>query len=322
MGRKVWADYGTAWPDRVLVFCRLEVDVPALAPSYLNCTVYLYPSREAAERGSSIGGTGFLVAVKSRHADRLYVHVVTNRHVVDGGNRVIRFNTTGGGFSSLASEPEEWEISPDDDLAVLGTDIPKDAEWSAIGLDEFLDEGCEIEGWPIFPGDEVVFFGRFTTHEGRQRNKPVMRFGNISMLPDPNALVRIEGDHEQLAFLVECRSLSGFSGSPAFVHLAQPRWMSSEQDKKGWISTGIRLLGVDCAHLSFWSPVCEQKNRGTVLSDMWVETNSGIAVIVPAWRLARLINGERLVKERDKVEQRLDEEIPWPREGGDRNLGS
>jgi hypothetical protein len=193
-------------------------------------------------------------------------------------------------------------------LAALGSDIPDDADFFALSLDLFVDETCEIQGWPIFPGDEVVLYGRFITHEGLQRNKPVMRFGNISMLPDANALVRIEADHDQLAFLVECRSLSGFSGSPAFVHLAQPRWMSPDQNKTGRIPNEIRFLGVDCAHLPFWFPVCERRNRATLINDMWVETNSGIAVIVPAWRLARLILGKRLTREREAVEQRIDDE--------------
>jgi hypothetical protein len=47
-----------------------------------------------------------------------------------------------------------------------------------------IDENGEVEGWPIFPGDEVLLPGRFISHDGRQRNKPILRFGNISMLPD------------------------------------------------------------------------------------------------------------------------------------------
>ena len=61
------------------------------------------------------------------------------------------------------------------------------------------------------------------------------------------------GEREQVAFLVECRSLSGFSGSPAFVHLAQPRLT----EQRGWIPSGLRFLGVDCAHIPFWSQARE-----------------------------------------------------------------
>src|SRR6266852_9284872 len=98
-----------------------------------------------------------------------------------------------------------------------------------------------------FQAMTCFFYGRFISHDGKQRNRPVMRFGNISMLPDQDAPVGV-GDHDQLAFLVECRSLGGFSGSSAFVKLSTTRMMRSADDKREWIPTSaIRLLGVDCA---------------------------------------------------------------------------
>jgi hypothetical protein len=38
---------------------------------------------------------------------------------------------------------------------------------------------------------------------------------------------------------------------------------------------------------------------------MWAETNSGIAVVVPAWRLRRLIDEEQLMKDRELEERRF-----------------
>ena len=279
----------------------------ALDPHYLNCTVYLYPSEKDAQEGTRVGGSGFIVSVQSRHPMRLFPHIVTNRHVVDGGNHFIRFNTKDGHTVVMQTKPDEWIISVDDDLALLGTDLPKNVEWVAIDTEIFLDESCVIEGWPVFPGDEVFFYGRFISHDGKQRNKPVMRFGNISMLPDANAPVDM-GSHEQVAFLVECRSLSGFSGSPAFVKLAGTRLMHQSDDKQGWIPSTVRLLGVDCGHFPFWSNVLERRNlQAAAYSNMFVETNSGMAIIVPAWRLLRLINQEPLKSEREALERKLAE---------------
>jgi hypothetical protein len=51
---------------------------------------------------------------------------------------------------------------------------------------------CEIRAWRIFPGDEVFLYGRLVTHDGQQRNKPVVRFGNISMFPDSESPVKID----------------------------------------------------------------------------------------------------------------------------------
>jgi len=67
-------------------------------------------------------------------------------------------------------------------------------------------------------GDDIFMVGRFITFDGKQRNTPVVRFGQISMLPaEP---VEVDGGRAQEeVFLVECRSIGGLSGSPVFVDL-------------------------------------------------------------------------------------------------------
>jgi hypothetical protein len=232
--------------------------------------------------------------------------VVTNRHVVNAGNHVVRMNTKDGRATAVVSDPAEWIVSAEDDVAVLPFAIPDNADFSAIAPDLFLAEDCLIEGWQLFPGDEVIFYGRFVTHDGRQRNKPVVRYGNVAMMPDPADPVRV-GDDDQEAFLVECRSLSGFSGSPAFVRLAGSRLMARADDQRGWIPTGVRFLGMDCGHLPFWSPVRPEKSQNSRLADMWVETNTGIAVVVPAWRLLALLNSPRAAQHREHCDRAVDD---------------
>ena len=197
---------------------------------------------DAASEGQAFGGCGFLVGIESRHRGQLYVYVVTNRHVVDGGNHTVRLNTQHGGSSSVTVDPGSWCVAVDDDLAVTAIKLPVDAKYQALSTELFIEGDCTIEGWPIFPGDESFFYGRFVAHDGRQTNKPIMRFGNVAMLPDEHALVSVGNDHHQLAFLVECRSTSGFSGAPAFVRLAQPRLMDDTAHIKGWIPNVSRLL--------------------------------------------------------------------------------
>jgi hypothetical protein len=43
---------------------------------------------------------------------------------------------------------------------------------------------------------------------------------------------------------------------------------------------------------------------------MWVETNTGIAVVIPAWHLSALLNDERLVKQRMADDEKLLRERP------------
>ena len=58
----------------------------ALAPEYARISLYLYPSIEAAEKGESAGGTGFVLGVPAPDGNAFYQYVVTNAHVVEAGN--------------------------------------------------------------------------------------------------------------------------------------------------------------------------------------------------------------------------------------------
>jgi len=281
----------------------------AVDPYYLNSTVFLYPSEDSAMRGEAAGGCGSLIGTPSRHTPHFYPHVVTNAHVVDHGHRFVRLNKKGGDVVVLKTKPEDWTVSVDDDLAVLPTYFPPEAIAVSIFTDMFLDESCMVEGWPIYPGDEVLFYGRFVGYDGKEQNKPVMRFGNVAMLPDDKATVRVN-DRDQVAFLVECRSLSGFSGSPAFVRLADSRLPApGSSSPEGWIPRGTRFLGIDCGHFPFWSSVYAEKTKSSSRHPgMFVETNSGIAVVIPSWRVLNALNHESVVSQREAEETRLDKQ--------------
>ncbi len=297
----------TRYTDAGIPYRVWEVPLAAIAPSYMTCTVYLYSSVDAANRGLGFGGSGFVLGVPFvEHQRQWHLYVVTNKHVIEPpegpSNCVMRVNTRDGGSVSIPTQPDAWTKAINDDLALIPFEPPDNWVPGLIATDTFLDESCEINDWPVYPGDDVVFFGRFVNHEGHQRNKPVARFGNISMMPDMEAPVRV-WNQDQLAFLVECRSLGGFSGSPAFVHLSHLRWMGGIK-KDGLSPSQPRFLGVDCAHLPFWSAIYERRgDPSTRIPNQWAETNSGIAVIVPAWHLLRLLSEEHLVREREREEE-------------------
>jgi hypothetical protein len=73
--------------------------MPWIEPQYLECSAYLHPTKKHAEAGSSIGGSGFVVGIdvgkpKANYAVRPQVLcVVTNKHLIDNGNTVVRPNT-------------------------------------------------------------------------------------------------------------------------------------------------------------------------------------------------------------------------------------
>lgn len=63
------------------------------------------------------------------------------------------------------------------------------------------------------------------------------------------------------------------------------------------------LLGVDCAHLDSYEPVVDDRHMKTGLSAL---SNTGMAVVIPAWKLAELLNCEELkaMREKDRREMR------------------
>ena len=229
--------------------------MPAIDPRFLKCVAYLYPSLEAGRKGEKSGGTAFFVGFPVPDYPNGYVpYVVTNRHLVESGCLFLRIALRDGSTFVDEVPSELWTTADDDDLAVACLALPANHDVLPLGTDLLIGEDCTFEGWPIFPGDDVLFYGRLIGHDGREKNKPVMRFGNISLLPDDDAPIDF-GGHKQIAFLVECRSIGGFSGSPAFVHLAEPRTLhpsTGAQPGGSWIPGGTRFLGVNCGHLPFY----------------------------------------------------------------------
>ena len=57
---------------------------------------------------------------------------------------------------------------------------------------------------------------------------------------------------------------------------------------------------MNCAHLSDWKPVYGARDRNVLLPETWIESNSGMAVVIPAWRLLALVNQKHLVEERER----------------------
>ena len=281
--------------------------MPAIDRDQLNCSVYLYPSAESARDGANAGGSGFLIGLSTGVEDYEHVYVVTNKHVIDGGNHTLRLNTPHGGFDTLDSKPDDWTVATDDDLAVLGLDVSERFLWDRIHESQFAkEEDFRVRtgafDTPFGHGDDVIFIGRLISHDGKVRNRPAVRFGNISMLPDAADPVAMPFGG-QVAFLVDCRSLPGASGSAAIAYLASAR--------PGGVSLigagrGI-LLGIDCGHLPRWATVYEG-DRSTKTGQL-VEMNSGISVVIPAWRLRGLLDTDPLVSARKSDEQKLRERL-------------
>lgn len=231
--------------------------VPRIPSEYLNVAIYLYESVADAESGSDLGGTGFLVAVKSAvHQDGGYLYAVSNRHVVQDGASVVRVNLVGGGTDTFNFEPIEWTFHPaGDDLAVVPISIDRAkhlASWVPIEMAVTPEEvGADDSKFTI--GDDVWQIGRFVMNDGKTVNRPSARFGNLSI-----PLNKISGTtiKEQESFGVEVHSISGYSGSPVFII----RGLMGIGPTGGNLFGGnpIGLLGVCWAHIPIDEAVMER----------------------------------------------------------------
>ena len=97
--------------------------MPVIERHILNCAFYAYPSEKAANDGISVGGCGFLVGIPPALPNWFHFYAVTNQHVLDGGNHILRINTTDGKFATIPTQPDEWTSVPEDDVAVLPLDL-------------------------------------------------------------------------------------------------------------------------------------------------------------------------------------------------------
>lgn len=323
-----------------------EVDVPEINQRYLDCSIYLYASRQSAEDGDDAGGSGCLVSVqdehwgarrivrdKRLHSERFerdfiwtppHLYAVTNKHVIRKGFPVIRLNTVDGTADVLELQADDWIEHPEgDDLAVAAIELPPIHEHAYYPVfdNQFIDRDSLTR--TVGAGDDVFMVGRFVNHAGKQRNTPSLRFGSIAMLPFEK--VKLADGHMQEAFLVEVRSISGYSGSPVFVYkpkkerIRDPNERAFDLTSSNWGRSRSRqetitelvgipeLLGIDCGHIPKREKVVN--GAGTPHPQGWrVDTNTGMAVVIPAWRLYDLLNKPELVMQRkEKDEKHLKE---------------
>jgi hypothetical protein len=296
--------------NREIIYVWTNVRMPPIQADYLECVVYLYTSVEAAEVSGAGGGTGFIVAVKSGMDDHHYCYIVTNSHVIkEGMSPVVRLTTRKGGNEILDLLPSDWTHHPDgDDLAACPIDITLGThKFAGIMIHNNAVTKEKLDGvneW-ITVGNDVFMCGRFKNHEGKYTNTPSARFGNIAMLPQEP--IRHERGHDQESYLVEMRSLSGFSGSPVFVYTSKPhlyRDPDTEKVNTVWQHNAfVHFLGVDWCHIHDYERVRDAD--GSKIPEGWkVKNNSGMAGVIPAWKVIELIDSPKFLMQRKTEDEK------------------
>jgi len=285
--------------------------MPRIPPDIEDCSIYLYPTKSDAKSGESAGGSGFLLGVATEYKPRQlgwHLYVVTNSHVIrEGACRVIRLNTRDG-FDVLSTEDGSWVHHPfGDDLAACRISPLDVHRFSFVEYERLLSRDQVYNNRVVVPGMDVFLVGRCFSRDGKQRNTPTVRMGNVAQLPD-EPIPHLRGI-DQEGFLVEMRSIGGSSGSPAFVFVkyAEMKSVSPSVQPSGlqitWKDDWM-LLGVNWGHIRKREKVFQNIDGATRETDFFIEGNIGMACVVPAWKLTELIDSEPLQTQREEEDHR------------------
>jgi hypothetical protein len=235
------------------------------------------------------GGTAFVVGVRMEGNVGL-AHLVTAKHVaeaIEPQEAVIAMNAKDGEPLFLRTGEARWFYHPTEkdsvDVAVIhfGSARFTDYDITWIPEDIFATDN-RIEEFDIGLGDEIIAIGLFTRFHGSTHLIPLVRTGNIAMMPKDKL-----GDME--AYLVEGRSIGGLSGSPVFVRNTVNMPVQTPKGTPGHISGlgSLHLLGLMQGH---WE-------APTSFSDVeQVEAvNMGVSIVVPAKKIRETLYHPELV---------------------------
>src|SRR5207248_537681 len=99
-------------------------------------------------------------------------------------------------------------------------------------------------------------------------------------------------------------------GSPVFTLLGPHDWDLVDLElKKLPHLNGPWLLGVDWGHMDDWYPVRLKDRRTRHQDGIGVEHNTGMAYVVPAWRLRDVLYSDELVMQRKQIIEQHESEV-------------
>lgn len=219
------------------------------------------------------------------------VYWATAKHVIDkikayGCQEVhIRLNDKDGGSRWVKTKVSSWYCDPSDnlcDIAILRRDLPNWADHTAIPRHYFLTDEI-MSKFEFDITDDVIVVGLFHRRVGNRRNVPIVRSGAIASINDDELVSTRLG--EMRAYLIECRSIGGLSGSPVIVISdSDHHWKLKLQ--KG--DSTMFLMGLIHGHFDLKSDSIDA--LGSAKDRDPENINTGIAVVTPVSRLTKLIN--------------------------------
>jgi hypothetical protein len=249
--------------------------------------------------------TGFFVMVPFEEPFSIYsfAYFVTAKHVAKelaGRECYFLVNKMGGGVTVMPTHGDSWYIHPTDesaDVAVIPVLNRGTAQINAINVKNFATP-ARLAQLEIGIGDEVFAVGLFTPAAGTQRNEPIVRHGNISMMPQEQIQTKL-GYAD--VYLVEARSIGGLSGCPVFVRptIRLPQKTKNPDTKNVFgVGHGATLLGLMHGH---WDINESDLNKPYITHDEKHGVNLGVGIVVPAYKILEVLGQPELAAMRKEI---------------------
>jgi hypothetical protein len=265
-----------------------------------------------ADGGAKIqfGGTAFIVGAQMDEHLGL-AHLVTAKHVaeaIEPAEAVIAMNAKDGEPLFLRTGDARWFYHPTEkdsvDVAVLPFGSARFRDYDTTWIPEgVLATDERIAEFDIGLGDEIVIIGLFTRFFGSTHLIPLVRTGNIAMMPKDKLPSKDLGEME--AYLAEGRSIGGLSGSPVFVRNTVNMPVQTGKGKLTGISGlgDLHLLGLMHGHWEVPPSFSEIEQAEAV--------NMGVSIIVPAKKILETLHHPELVKLRkEHYEKQKRDDLP------------
>jgi hypothetical protein len=247
-------------------------------------------------------GTAFLVTLPFPEINGSFSYVVTARHVIakiyqQVVDKVFISANTYEGFNWIETNIDKWIPHPDYrvDVSVIALSFAASV-YDIRSLSPTMAVNDEIiSKQKIGPGDEIFLTGLFESHIGKHKNLPIVRTGNIALMPEELVEVTIDKKTQQMeAYLIEARSIGGLSGSPVFVYRA---YHPGSEKAFYW-------LGLMHGH---WNVKSNEKQESEEISQDAAyippheRINMGIAIVVPATKVLEAMNQPYFADARERV---------------------
>lgn len=257
-----------------------------------------------------MGGTAFVVTVPGlKHKEFTFSFLVTAKHVADeisGADAVVRMNTKDGSYVIFETVDSSWWFHPTEpnavDAAVTIFAPPPTVKLDlrTVPIQMFINDQV-IEDRAIGIGDEAYISGLFTRITETSRNEPVMRIGNIAMMPKEKINFPPIGMID--AYVLEARSIGGLSGCPVFVRETVNIPLSDipgGPEKRPLHGLGsMYFMGSMIGHWQI------PPGMNSVLAEA---VNMGMSVVVPASKILEILQQPDLVNMMKRVEDQHEKE--------------